>query len=129
MSKYKHCSDCGRYLPQSEFWKHKADDKILKNRFEREYLFHKCKECCQKTLDYNNLDSIFELLKAFDVPYIEHTWNEMFQKWGKQSVGRYLSLMRLFGYYQFDFNDSDFLNQCHQEYLSRWEQKGINKDE
>lgn len=124
MNRTKKCSLCNRQLPHNEFWVHKSDDRKREHRNKGEYLFPNCKECCQKALDYNDLHSILTLLKAFDVPYVEHTWNEMFEKWGERSIGRYLALMRLFDYYSFGFNDSDFLNKCHQEYLIRQKQKG-----
>lgn len=119
MNKTKQCSVCGKYLPHTEFWSHKADDRIWKHHREREYLFHKCKKCCINALNYNNLDSVLQLLKDFDIPYVEYEWNKSFSRWGKKAIGRYLSFMKLFSFYGFGFCDSNFLNDCYEQAQKR----------
>lgn len=111
----KKCSCCNRLLPLHLFWKHKSDPPLWHDHSKKEYHYHKCKDCCLKEIDINNIDTILPLFKEFNVPYLESEWNRTKTKFPQNPIPRYLALMRLCGYYNFEFNDSDKLNKIHKQ--------------
>lgn len=111
----KRCSCCNRLLPLHLFWKHKSDPPLWHDHSKKEYHYHKCKDCCLKEIDINNINTILPLFKEFNVPYLESEWNRIKTKFPQNPIPRYLALMRLCGYYNFEFNDSDKLNEIHKQ--------------
>ena len=111
MNKKYQCSECNKWLSKEDFWTHKADNREWKNHRDKEYLYHKCKECCYKNIDWNNVNTLLDICQQFDVPYIEQDLQKYIDKYGYQrsSLGRYLNLMRLFSYYGFGFEDTQWV--------------------
>lgn len=111
MNKKYQCSECGKQLSKEDFWVHKANNRKWKEHHNKEYLYHKCKECCYKNVDWNNIDTLLDICKQFDVPYIEEDLQKYTDRYGYQrsSLGRYLNLMRLCSYYEFGFEDTQWL--------------------
>lgn len=109
---YKKCSCCGNLLEESSYWTHKMDPPIKwKGHLEKEYLYHKCKQCCIKDIDFNNIETILPLFEEFNVPYIKKDWERIYKRYSNNSIPRYLALMRLCGFYCYEYTDSDWLNQ------------------
>jgi hypothetical protein len=74
---------------------------------EKEYLYHKCKQCCVKNIDLNDIKTILPLFKEFNIPYIKKEWEKIYARYPCNPIPRYLALMKLCGYYCFSYEDSD----------------------
>ena len=109
---YKKCSCCGDLLEESSYWTHKMDPPIRwEGHLKKEYLYHKCKQCCIKDIDFNNIETILPLFEEFNVPYIKKDWERIYKKYSNNSIPRYLALMKLCGFFCYEYIDSDWLNQ------------------
>ena len=71
MNNCKRCSSCDRLKPIESFWRVKTSPPIWKERNKKEKYYHKCKDCCLKDMDINNLNTIIPYFKDFNIPYIE----------------------------------------------------------
>ena len=66
-------------------------------------------------IDYDNPETFLIYLEKLDYPYLKEEWAYQV-KHGRESnctniFGRYISLMRLRGYRDFSFQDSNYLNE------------------
>ena len=119
MNKKYQCSECGKLLPQEDFWTHKADDRVWKDHSKREYKYSKCKKCCYKNIDWDDKNTILDFCRQFDVPYLEEELQKYIDRYGhQQSLSRYLALMRLRGYYGFGFEDTALMEEWRQQRIS-----------
>ena len=109
------CPKCHRVLPISDYFTFK--DKQLYTGM--------CKSCAYKRIDVNDLSTFLPFMELFDIPYIESQWNRLIALAERSSpfdvapasrvFGKYLSLMKLRGYIDFSFKDSEELNK-----IERW---------
>lgn len=102
------CTRCGKSHPSTQFFSFKDGSKDWQ-----------CK-ACRSEIDLNNEEEVRALCKDFDVPYIEEEWQKRYEREKekhnglirKQAVcGKYLATMRLRGYKDFTYEDSDELNE------------------
>lgn len=98
------CTQCGRSKPEKDFYMKKDH-----NRYPI------CKSCLTMYIDNKDPETFKWILKEFDVPYIEHDWNEEAQiaydknpaKFGGASViGRYLRRMNMQQYREYTYADT-----------------------
>lgn len=111
------CTGCGKSHPSTQFFSFKDGSKDWQ-----------CK-ACRSEIDLNNEEEVRALCKDFDVPYIEEEWQKRYEREKekhnglirKQAVcGKYLATMRLKGYKDFTYEDSDELNEL-RERNNEWE--------
>lgn len=112
----KQCSCCKKWLENNSYWMHKMDPPIKwAGHSEKEYLYHKCKQCCLKDIDSDDIKTILPLFEEFNVPYIKEEWERIHKRYpDNSSISRYLALMKLRGFYEFQYEDSDRLNEIQQ---------------
>lgn len=113
MNNFKRCSCCHRLRPLDSFWRVKANPPIWKQHLKKEKYYHKCKDCCLNDMDINNLNTVLPYFKDFNIPYIKTEWEKLKNKYYNINIfPRYLAMMKLCGYYAFQFSDSEKLNEC-----------------
>ena len=110
------CANCGKIAKEYErkFW-HKNMG-AGKNDPYSSY----CKECFCNIIELDNIESFRAICEELDYPFIKREIRELVNNYqyslDKQVIiGRYLSKMRLKGYYSFHYEDSDNFNKIHEE--------------
>ena len=70
------------------------------------------KEEIYEQIDNSKPETFLPFLEMMDYPYIEYEWQKMVDRFPDRPIlGRYLSLMRLRGFRDFTYADSDLLNE------------------
>ena len=77
----KGCYSMGRHLSLDEFFK-------SRNTTVAHHPY--CKECVEKMVDLNNLETVFDILKVLDTPFIMDEWNRVCKEYKKNYMGHYL---------------------------------------
>lgn len=110
------CANCGKTAKDYEhkFWRKNMG--AGKNDPYSSY----CKECFCNTIELDNIESFRAVCEELDYPFIKKEIRELINncqyRLDKQVIiGKYLSKMRLRGYYSFYYEDSDFLNKIDEE--------------
>lgn len=80
----KDCDKMGRRLTIDDFYK-------TRNSTVPYYPF--CKDCVNKMIDINNLETVYDVLKVLDVPFIMDIWNTVCNSGTKNYIGEYLKLI------------------------------------
>lgn len=80
----KDCDKMGRKLTIDDFYK-------TRNSTVPYYPF--CKDCVNKMIDINNLETVYDVLKVLDVPFIMDIWNTVCNSGTKNYIGEYLKLI------------------------------------
>ena len=66
-------------------------------------------------IDYDNPETFLPYLKLLDYPYLKEEWSNRVRHGRERAYtnifGGYIALMRLRGYRDFSFQDSDYLNE------------------
>ena len=52
-----------------------------------------CKDCVNKMVDINNLDTVYDVLKVLDTPFIMDEWNEVCNTFKDNYIGEYLRIV------------------------------------
>lgn len=98
----KDCDKMGKKLTVDDFYK-------TRNGAVPYYPF--CKDCVNKMIDLHNLDTVYDVLKVLDVPFIMDLWNVVCNSGTKNYIGEYLKLINFKYKKKYDglgFNDSVF---------------------
>lgn len=108
------CIECGKTLPEADFWEVRVDSKGQYKRHNR------CKECCLKNIDTYDFETIVPLLKELNFPYIKEELGHLrffsdLPPSNRMVVSRYLSKMKLMSFRNYVFEDSDMLNETNEE--------------
>jgi guanylate kinase len=99
-----------------EFWRFKAPNREWRNHSSLEKPYHTCRSCCKYQLRHSKKD-FQEILKELDIPYVEREWNLLQKKYPQtENWGRYICKMRLFSFYAFGYEHSDFLNTFNKQF-------------
>ena len=77
----KDCDKMGRRLAPDDFYK-------TRNATIPYHPF--CKDCVNKMIDINNLDTVYDVLKVLDVPFIMDEWNDVCNSGTTNYIGEYL---------------------------------------
>ena len=77
----ENCSSKGKELSPDEFFKSR-NSTIGRHPY--------CKECVEKMVDLNNLDTVFEILRVLDTPFIMDEWNKICKEYDSNYIGHYL---------------------------------------
>ena len=52
-----------------------------------------CKDCVNKMIDINNMDTVYNTLKVLDTPFIMDEWNKVIKSGSTNYLGDYLKLI------------------------------------
>ena len=111
MSKIK-CECCHKRLSQTEFLKYKTNPPIWRDHDSKEQYTTKCKNCYMASVNINDMHTVLPILEEFNVPFLEYEWNRLCRTYGQipQVLIRYIVLMKLRGYYEMEYKNSDYFN-------------------
>lgn len=96
----KNCSQMGRHLSADDFYKSR-DAMVPHHPY--------CKDCVNKMVDMNNLETVYPVLKQLDTPFIMDVWNRVCKRKSPTCIGDYLKLINFTyrkRYEGLGFNDS-----------------------
>lgn len=103
MSKTTACILCGEQRTPYQLSKHR--NAMMNSKFGF------CKECQKTVVDENDIDSVFELLRMMNIPFVSHVWETAVENDG-QTFGNYLKLIATKKQYE-NFADSVYENDEH----------------
>lgn len=101
MAEKKTCIQCNKELSENLFFMNKNKERI-----------EICRECMLKKYDMNDQDSVMELCKYFDVPFLKYKWIGYKAKYPNDVIfGKYLATMKLRQTKDLTYKDSDMSEQ------------------
>ena len=80
----KDCDKMGRHLTLDDFYK-------SRNATVSHHPY--CKDCVNKMVDVNNLQSVYDVLKVLDTPFIMDVWNDVCNSESNNYLGDYLRIL------------------------------------
>lgn len=80
----KDCDKMGRHLTADDFYK-------SRNATVSHHPY--CKDCVNKLIDINNLQSVYDVLKVLDTPFIMDIWNNVCNSESSNYLGDYLRIL------------------------------------
>lgn len=98
----EHCEKLGRHLSPDEFYK-------SRNAMVQHHPF--CKDCVNKMVDISDLNTVYEVLKVLDTPFIMDEWNTVCSSVTNNYIGEYLKIVNFKKRKKYDgmrFEDSVF---------------------
>lgn len=78
------CMSMGRYQPSSNFYKSR-NISIGYHPF--------CKDCVNKSVDIENMQTVYDILQVLDTPFIQDVWKEALADINENYIDRYLELI------------------------------------
>lgn len=78
----KQCSNCKKEQAETNFY-------MSRNRMFKDGRVPICKTCVKEIINYNNINSVYNILKQLDVPFLYDTWERSLQGKG-DTLGSYL---------------------------------------
>ena len=102
----KCCCICGKYRNEEEFYHAHYNATSL----------NYCKDCTRKKCDPDNANTIVEVLKDADVPYLHSVWINNYRRFKKENrnirnlIGFYLNYLNLNDFKHLHFEDTAFMN-------------------
>ena len=102
----KKCCICGKYRNEEDFYHahHSATS------------LNYCKDCTRKKCDPDNVNTIVEVLKDADVPYLHSVWINNYRRFKKENrnirnlIGFYLNYLNLNDFKYLHFEDTALMN-------------------
>lgn len=89
--------------------KHQTLNRFYKSRNPTMAHHPLCKDCVMKMIDISNLETVYDVLKVLDTPFIMDEWNEALKKKTTDYMTSYLSIVNNTAKYKnLTFNDSIF---------------------
>lgn len=98
----KDCDKMGRHLSKDDFYK-------SRNTMMEHHPY--CKDCVNKMIDINNLETVYSVLKVLDTPFIMDVWNKVCNSSASNYIGDYLKIINFTQrtkYKNLGFKDSIF---------------------
>ena len=98
----KSCKKMGKHLSIDEFYKSR-NPMVVHHPY--------CKDCVNEMVDVNNLQTVYDILKVLDTPFIMDIWNEVSKSEGSNYLGDYLKILNFTKRKKYEgigFNDSIF---------------------
>lgn len=80
----KDCDKMGKHLTIDDFYK-------SRNATVSHHPY--CKDCVNKMVDVNNLQSVYDVLKVLDTPFIMDVWNDVCNSESNNYLGDYLRIL------------------------------------
>ena len=80
----KDCDKMGRHLTLDDLYK-------SRNATVSHHPY--CKDCVNKMVDVNNLQSVYDVLKVLDTPFIMDVWNDVCNSESNNYLGDYLRIL------------------------------------
>ena len=80
----KDCDKMGRHLTLDDFYK-------SRNATVSHHPY--CKDCVNKMVDVNNLQTVYDVLKVLDTPFIMDVWNDVCNSDSNNYLGDYLRIL------------------------------------
>ncbi len=116
----KQCPKMGKYQSINDFYKSHSNA-LPHHPF--------CKTCVNEMVDINNMNTIYDILKVLDTPFILDVWNQVCLSGTKNYLGDYLKIMNftkknLYG--ELKWVDSIFELSIEQEEVSEEVQKELD---
>lgn len=114
----KDCPKMGRYQTENNFY-------LSHNPQMPHHPF--CKECVNDSVDMNNIDTIYNILKSLDIPFIFDIWADVVKKGSKNCLERYFKILNGKKYINTHWGDSifeedkNFIPQSHLDEIPLWD--------
>lgn len=80
----KNCNKMGKHLCSDDFYK-------SRNNMVEHHPY--CKDCVEEMIDINNLQTVFDVLKVLDIPFIMDEWNSVCNSCNQKYIGNYLKII------------------------------------
>ena len=100
------CCICGKYRDEDGFYHAHYNTTSL----------NYCKDCTRKKCDPDDANTVVEVLKDADVPYLQTIWVDNYRRFKKENrnirnlIGFYLNYLNLNGFKYLHFEDTAFMN-------------------
>jgi len=119
----KKCLDCGKSKSLTEFY-------MSRSNFSKDNHVDYCKTCLTKNLNCEEIETVLNVLRIMDYPFIEEEWNSTFEKYGKDTTfGNYLRKVGLKQWNGKHYSDSIYLSEKDRDIKNIEEDiKDSNKD-
>lgn len=82
----KDCASMGKHLNPDEFYK-------SRNPMVKHHPF--CKNCVNNMIDIDNTDTICDVLKVLDIPFVMKEWLDVKRRYSKNYLSEYLKVMNV----------------------------------
>lgn len=102
----KKCAKMGRFQSVNNFYKSRNPEMP-----HHPY----CKECVDEMIDINNLNTIYDVLRSLDTPFIMDVWNKVCKENESNYLGKYITAISKGKYSDFKWADSIFELTEHEE--------------
>lgn len=79
----KKCLGCAKSKSMAEYYNSRSS-------FSSDGKTDFCKSCLTKNLDYNNVETVLDILRIMDIPFIEETYLKVLEKYPNTALGNYL---------------------------------------
>lgn len=107
------CEQCGVIKDKHSFFSYKNENYYDKTPPKRMKI---CKDCIKYKFDYDNPDTFLWVLKELNTPYIKYEWERLKERYPNSFIlPRYLAKMRLRGFWNYTYADSEELNAWHEQ--------------
>ena len=113
----KECDSLGKYLPKSKFYE--SRNISLGNH-------PYCKDCLNKSISLDDLNTVYNILKILDTPFIKDVWNEAVESVDENYLDKYLELINLS--YKSRYLNSRFKDSVFESSFIEQEQEQEKKD-
>lgn len=113
----KDCDSLGRYLPKSQFYSSR-NVSIGNHPY--------CKDCVNQSVDLNNMETVYDILKVLDTPFVKDVWKEALADVSGNYMDRYLDLIN--NTYKARYADARFINSIFESEFGE-DETGAEKQE
>ena len=101
----KICTNCHKQKTITQFYNSRS------KLFEKDGKLPICKKCLKEMIDYNDIQTVYNLLKQLDIPYLYMVWNTALKNKG-DTLGNYIrQINSLPQYEELSWKDSDFTGE------------------
>lgn len=103
LTQKKKCENCHRELAiKNNFY-------TTRNKLFPDGRINICKKCINEKIDYDNMNTVYDMLRQMDIPFIQSVWDGADVKKKGTKFGNYIQAIALAQYDGLTWNDSDIL--------------------